>query len=86
MTTQPKPHDRLTAEARDELPDTAFGIPGTREFPLVDAHHVRAAEAYFHHAPDKRKAALAQRIPAKAAEHGVKVQRRVIRNRAGVKP
>lgn len=86
MTTQPKPHDRLSTEGRNELPDTAFGIPETREFPLVDAHHVRAAEAYSRHAPDERKAALAQRILAKTAEYGVNVQRCAIRNRTGEKP
>ena len=68
MTTQTKPHDRLTAAERHELPDSAFGIPETREFPLVDAEHVRAAEAYFRYAPDTEKAALARRILAKAAE------------------
>lgn len=68
MTTQTKPHDRLTAAERHELPDSAFGIPETREFPLVDAEHVRAAEAYFRYAPEAKKAALARRILAKAAE------------------
>lgn len=58
MTTQTKPHDRLTDAERHELPDSAFGIPETREFPLVDAEHVRAAEAYFRYAPDTEKAAL----------------------------
>lgn len=65
MTTQPKPHDRLSTEARDELPDTAFGIPERREFPLVNAHHVRAAEAYFRHAPDKRKQRWRSESPPK---------------------
>ena len=86
MTTQTNAHDRLTAEERHELPDAAFGIPETREFPLVDAEHVRAAEAYFRYAPDDRKAALAQRILAKAAEYGVNVQSHVIRSWAGEKP
>lgn len=86
MTTQTKPNDRLTTEERHELPDSAFGIPETREFPLVDAEHVRAAEAYFRYAPDDKKAALAQRILAKAAEYGVNVQSHVIRSRAGEKP
>ena len=54
--------DRLTAAERHELPDSAFGIPETREFPLVDAEHVRAAEAYFRYAPEAKKAALARRI------------------------
>ena len=72
--------DRLSAAARHELPDSAFGIPETREFPLIDAEHVRAAEAYFRYAPEARNAALAQRILAKAAEFGVHVQSPTIRS------
>ena len=68
--TKHKTADRLTAEERHELPDSAFGIPETREFPLVDAEHVRAA----------KKAALARRILAKAAAYGVNVQSQVIRS------
>ena len=75
--TKHKTADRLTAEERHELPDSAFGI---REFPLVDAEHVRAAEAYFRYAPDNKKAALARRILAKAAAYGVNVQSQVIRS------
>lgn len=58
-------------------------IPETREFPLVDAAHIRAAEAYFRYAPDDRKAALARRILARAREMGVDVRSRVIRGWAG---
>ena len=68
--TKHKTADRLTAEERHEL----------REFPLVDAEHVRAAEAYFRYAPDNKKAALARRILAKAAAYGVNVQSQVIRS------
>lgn len=78
--TKHKTADRLTAEERHELPDSAFWIPETREFPLVDAEHVRAAEAYFRYAPDNKKAALARRILAKAAAYGVNVQSQVIRS------
>ena len=78
--TKHKTADRLTAEERHELPDSALGIPETREFPLVDAEHVRAAEAYFRYAPDNKKAALARRILAKAAAYGVNVQSQVIRS------
>lgn len=53
--TKHKTADRLTAEERHELPDSAFGIPETREFPLVDAEHIRAAEAYFRYAPDNKR-------------------------------
>ena len=47
MAPKTKTPDRLTVEERRELPASAFGIPETREFPLVDAAHIRAAEAYF---------------------------------------
>lgn len=70
---------RLTAEARHELPDSDFGIPEMREFPLIDAAHVRAAEAYFRYAPDSKKAALARRIVDRARRFGVHIQSRVVR-------
>ena len=83
MAPKTKTPDRLTVEERRELPASAFGIPATREFPLVDAAHIRAAEAYFRYAPDDRKAALARRILARAREMGVDVRSRVIRGWAG---
>lgn len=83
MTTTAKTPDRLTAEEHRKLPASAFGIPETREFPLVDAAHIRAAEAYFRYAPDDRKAALARRILARARELGVDVQSRTIRGWGG---
>lgn len=66
--------DRLDAAERHELPDSVFGIPETREFPMPDAAHVRAAEAYFRYAPEQYKAELAQNILAKARQYGVHVQ------------
>ena len=83
MTTQTKPHDRLTAAERHELPDSAFGIPETREFPLVDAAHIRAAEAYFRYASDDQKPELARNILEKAAEYGVRVESPVVLSWAG---
>lgn len=80
MSAHTKTTDRLTAEERHELPDSAFGIPETREFPLTDAEHVRAAESYFRYAPPGKKGALARRILLKAAEYGVDVQSRIIRS------
>lgn len=83
MTTASKTPDRLTADERRKLPASAFGIPETHEFPLVDAAHVRAAEAYFRYAPDDRKAALARRILARARELGVDVRSRTVRGWGG---
>ncbi|GJG85977.1 hypothetical protein tb265_11580 [Gemmatimonadetes bacterium T265] len=41
-------HDRrLDASERDDLPDTAYGLPAHRKLPLTDAGHVRAALARF---------------------------------------
>ncbi len=74
----PFPHypgtDRLTAGGRSELPDSAFGIPAKRAFPMPDAEHVRDAESRFHLASDEDRPELARRILAKAREFGVNVQ------------
>ena len=49
----PRPSDKLTASERKELDTSEFGIPQLREFPIHDAAHVRAAEAYFRYAPNR---------------------------------
>lgn len=70
--------DRLDAEERRELKDSDFGIPELREFPMPDAVHVRAAEAYFRYAPEDKKGELARRILQRAKEFGVHVSSPVI--------
>ncbi len=70
--------DRLTAEGRSELPDSDYGLPRERKFPMPDATHVRAAEAYFHYAPDEEKGELARRILQKAKKFGVEVHSETI--------
>ena len=70
--------DKLTTEERKELPSSDFGLPETREFPMPDAAHVRAAEAYFRYAPEEKKSLLAHRILLKADEFGVDVHSPVI--------
>jgi hypothetical protein len=69
---------RLTTKERNHLPDSAFGIPETREFPIVDAAHVHAAEAYFRYAPEDKKPQLARFILKKAKEFGVDVESETI--------
>lgn len=66
--------DRLTTNERKELDTSEFGIPQLREFPLPDAAHVRAAEAYFRYAPEEYKAQLARNILTKARLFGVDVK------------
>lgn len=70
--------DKLTTEERKELPSSDFGIPETREFPMPDAAHVRAAAAYFRYAPEDKKSLLAHRILLKAKKYGVNVHSEAI--------
>lgn len=66
--------DRLNTEEKRELKTSDFGLPQRREFPMPDAPHVRAAEAYFRYAPAADKPLLAKRILLKAKKFGVKVE------------
>lgn len=76
--------DRLTYdEKKYELPDSDFGLPERREYPMPDAAHVRAAEAYFRYCPEDLKPRLARTILAKAKEFGVDVESPTIHEYAG---
>lgn len=66
--------DVLNYEERKELPDSVFGLPERREYPMPDAAHVRAAEAYFRYCPDDLKPKLAKAIMERAQEYGVDIQ------------
>ena len=67
-------NDRLTYEEKKELPDSMFDLPERREYPMPDAAHVRAAEAYFRYCPEELKPTLAKAILAKARQYGVDVE------------
>ena len=47
--------DRISYKEKEELPDSVFGLPERREYPMPDAAHVRAAEAYFRYCPEELK-------------------------------
>ncbi|MCC8118383.1 MAG: hypothetical protein LIP09_06505 [Bacteroidales bacterium] len=66
--------DRLSYREKEELPDSVFGLPERREYPMPDAAHVRAAEAYFRYCPEDLKPKLARAILARAQEYGVDIQ------------
>lgn len=59
---------KLSAEKRNELKDSDFGIPEERMFPLNDEEHVKQAVKMFKHCPDKYKSDLAYRILKKARQ------------------
>lgn len=66
--------DVISYEERKELPDSVFGLPERREYPMPDAAHVRAAEAYFRYCPDELKPKLAKAIMERAAQYGVDIK------------
>lgn len=66
--------DHLDAAERHQLPDSDYGLPERREYPMPDAAHVRAAEAYFRYCPEELKPRLAKAILAKAKQFGVDVE------------
>lgn len=74
--------DRLTYEEKKELPTSVFGLPERREYPMPDAAHVRAAEAYFRYCPEELKPKLAKAILRFAAEYGVDVESPTVRSYA----
>ena len=76
-------NDRLSYEEKKELPDSIFGLPERREYPMPDAAHVRAAEAYFRYCPEALKPQLAQAILARAKEYGVDVESPTVLSYAG---
>ena len=51
--------DKLDTEERRELDNSEFGLPEQRAYPMPDAAHVRAAEAYFRYCQDSEKPDLA---------------------------
>lgn len=68
------PSDRLSYEEKKELPDSVFGLPERREYPMPDAEHVRAAEAYFRYCPEELKPRLARAILERGKLFGVDVE------------
>ncbi|MCH5214953.1 MAG: hypothetical protein J1E97_07130 [Muribaculaceae bacterium] len=67
-------NDILNTEERRELPNEVFGLPERREYPMPDAAHVRAAEAYFRYCPEDLRPELARNILKFAREYGVDVE------------
>lgn len=64
---------RLDTEEKTALPASDFGLPERREYPMPDAAHVRAAEAYFRYCPEDLRPKLARAILQKASQFGVEI-------------
>ena len=67
-------NDVLNTEERRDLPDNVFGLPERREYPMPDAAHVRAAEAYFRYCSEDLRPELARNILKFARLYGVDVE------------
>lgn len=76
-------NDKLNTEDRRDLPTSDFGLPERREYPMPDAVHVRAAEAYFRYCPEELRPELARNILKFADRYGVDVESPIIRAYAG---
>jgi putative hydrolase of the HAD superfamily len=63
----------LNETKRSELPDSSFGIPEDRKFPLDTEQHVKSAIKLFGHAEESKKKQLAQRISTAAKRYNVKI-------------
>ena len=74
-------NDRLDTEERRELPDSVYGLPERREYPMPDAAHVRR-EAYSRYCPEELKPKLAKAILRFAAMYGVDVESPTVRSYA----
>ena len=76
-------NDVLNTDERRELPTSVFGLPERREYPMPDAAHVRAAEAYFRYCPEELRPELARNILKFARLYGVDVESPTILSYAG---
>lgn len=65
---------KLSTQERKELPDTEYGLPDEKKYPLTDRQHVIKAIQFFHHCPDNKKSELAHRIKKKADEFDVEIK------------
>jgi len=61
----------LVKAERDKLPDSSFGLPKSRQYPLHDAEHVRKAIQMFGHCPEGNRKELAENIYKAAKKFSV---------------
>ena len=61
----------LDETKRSELPESEFGVPSKRKFPLDTEAHVRSAIKFFNYVDSEDEAELARRIKAKMKKFGI---------------
>lgn len=63
--------EKLSTEARNKLPDSEFGIPSLRKFPLQSKHQTMLAIKFFNHVDQEHEAELARNIIRKMKEYNI---------------
>ena len=58
---------------RSDLPDSSFGIPEDRKYPLDTKEHVKSAIKLFGHAEESKKKSLARRIQNAAKKYNIDI-------------
>lgn len=72
---------KLTSKERKELPDSAYGIPSKRKYPLYkedgtpDTNHIRSAITMFGKADNADKKQLASKIRTAAKKAGIEIKK-----------
>ena len=64
---------KLTAAELKALPESQFGLPKARKFPMPDETHVTKAIQFFRYAKPEERNELAANINRRAKELGMKV-------------
>lgn len=60
--------------SRSNIPESEFGVPSKRKFPLDSAQHIKSAIRFFNYVEPEDEAELAKRIKKKAKEFGVPIR------------
>lgn len=63
----------LSEAKRSSLPDSVFGIPEDRKYPLDTKKHVKSAIKLFGHAEESKKKQLAKNIYTAAKKYGIDI-------------
>ena len=69
-----KESEELQEATRSELPESEFGVPGKRKFPLDTPERVKSAVRFFNYVEPEDEAELAKRIKEKAKKFGVAIR------------
>lgn len=64
---------KMSAKERRDLPDSAFGLPKQRKYPMTDADRVKNAIKYFKFCPASDRDELAENIKKAVKKFKIKV-------------